>query len=90
MPITHRRAVRTTDLLECRFVEERRQPKIIPNACGEKPVLKLMYGAMIGAAEHWRPCRNAAVQEKSGNPPNPVIERLVQMGSVCSVNTSRP
>jgi transposase-like protein len=51
MPITHRRAIRTTNLLERLFVEERRRLKIIPNAFGEKPVLKLMFGAMIRAAE---------------------------------------
>jgi putative transposase len=54
MPVTHRRAVRTTNLLERLFGEERRRLKIIPNAFGEKPVLKLMFGAMIRAAEHWR------------------------------------
>lgn len=48
MPIPHRRAIRTTNLLE------RRRLKIIPNAFGEKPVLKLMFGAMIRAAERWR------------------------------------
>ncbi len=54
MPVTHRRAIRTTNLLERLFVEERRRLKIIPNAFGEKPVLKLMFGAMIRAAERWR------------------------------------
>ncbi len=54
MPITHRRAIRTTNLLERLFVEERRRLKIIPNASGEKPALKLMFGAMIRAAEPWR------------------------------------
>ena len=39
MPITHRRAIRTTNLLERLFVEERRRLKIIPNAFGEKAVL---------------------------------------------------
>jgi hypothetical protein len=29
-------------------------PGIIPNAFGEKAVLKLMYGAMTRAAERWR------------------------------------
>jgi len=57
MPVTHRRAVRTTNLLERLFVEERRRLKIIPNAFGEKPVLKLMFGAMIRAAERWRAIR---------------------------------
>lgn len=36
------------------FVEKRRRLKIILNAFGGKPVLKLMFGAMIGAAERWR------------------------------------
>jgi hypothetical protein len=54
MPITHRRAIRTTNLLERLFLEERRRLKIIPNAFGERPVLKLMFGAMIRAAERWR------------------------------------
>ena len=49
MPVTHRRAIRTTNLLERLFVEERRRLKIIPNAFGEKPVLKLMSRAMIRA-----------------------------------------
>ena len=31
--------------------------KIIPNAWGEKAVLKLMFGAMIPAAERWRSVR---------------------------------
>jgi transposase-like protein len=54
MPVTHRRAIPTTNLLERLFVEERRRLKIIPNAFGERPVLKLMFGAMIRAAERWR------------------------------------
>jgi putative transposase len=54
LPIAHRRAIRTTNLLERLFVEERRRLKIIPHAWGEKPVLKLMFGAMIRAAERWR------------------------------------
>jgi transposase-like protein len=37
LPIAHRRATRTTNLLERLFVEERRRLKIIPNAFGEKP-----------------------------------------------------
>jgi hypothetical protein len=49
-PGTHRRAIRTTNLLERLFVEERRRLKIIPN----RAVLKLMYGALIRAAERWR------------------------------------
>ena len=47
-PVAHRRVTRTTNLLERLFVEERRRLKIIPNGFGEKPVLKLMFGARAG------------------------------------------
>ncbi|MGH8733886.1 MAG: IS256 family transposase, partial [Burkholderiales bacterium] len=56
-PITHRRALRTTNLLERLFLEERRRLKIIPNAFGEKAVLKMMFGAMIRASERWHAIR---------------------------------
>ena len=46
-----------TNLLERLFVEERRRLKIIPNGFGEKAVLKLMFGALIRAAERWRGLR---------------------------------
>jgi putative transposase len=53
-PVTHRRAIRTTNLLERLFVEERRRLKIIPNAFGERAVLKLMFGALVRAADRWK------------------------------------
>ena len=53
-PLRHRKVIRTTNLLERLFLEERRRTKIIPNAFGERPVLKLMYAAMIRAADRWR------------------------------------
>lgn len=43
-----------TNLLERLFLEARRRPKIIPHAFGERPVLKLMYAAVIRAADRWR------------------------------------
>lgn len=53
-PLGHRRAIRTTNLLERLFGEERRRTKIIPHAFGERAILKLMYAALIRAAERWR------------------------------------
>ena len=38
--------------------------KIIPNAFGEKPVLKLMFAAMIRAAERWRPIKVSAFERR--------------------------
>ena len=54
LPIAHRRVVRTTNLLERLFGEERRRTKVIPHAFGERAVLKLMYAALIRASESWR------------------------------------
>lgn len=55
LPIAHRRVTRTTNLLERLFGEERRRTKVIPHAFGERPVLKLMYAALIRASESWKP-----------------------------------
>ncbi len=53
-PLRHRQGIRTTNLLERLFLEERRRTKVIPHAFGERPVLKLMYAAVIRAADRWR------------------------------------
>jgi transposase-like protein len=52
-PLRHRKVIRTTNLLERLFLEERRRTKIVPHAFGERPVLKLMYAAVIRAADRW-------------------------------------
>jgi hypothetical protein len=49
LPVTHRRSTRTTNLIERLFGEERRRLKFVPNAFGEKPVIR--------AAESWRGLR---------------------------------
>ncbi|MGH8223988.1 MAG: IS256 family transposase [Woeseiaceae bacterium] len=54
LPIVHRRVIRTTNLLERLFGEERRRTKVIPHAFGERAVLKLMYAALIRASQTWR------------------------------------
>lgn len=48
------KVIRTTTLPERLFLEERHRTKIIPHAFGERPVLKLMYVAVIRAADCWR------------------------------------
>lgn len=54
LPIGHRRAIRTTNLLERLFGEERRRTKVIPHAFGERAVLKLMYASLIRASQTWQ------------------------------------
>ena len=57
LPLTHRRATRTTNLLERLFGEERRRSKVIPHAFGERAVMKLMFAALLRASEKWRGVR---------------------------------
>jgi transposase-like protein len=54
LPIAHRRATRTTNLLERLFGDKRRRTKVIPHAFAERAVLKLMYAALVRAAETWK------------------------------------
>jgi len=53
-PLRHRKVIRTTNLLERLFLEARRRTKVVPHAFGERPVLKLLYAAVIRAADRWR------------------------------------
>lgn len=53
-PLRHRKTIRTTNLLERLFEEERRRTKVLPHAFGERPLLKLMYAAAIRASARWR------------------------------------
>src|SRR5438876_93555 len=63
-PLGHRRAIRTTNLLERLFGEERRRTKVIPHAFGERAVLKLMYAALIRSAERWRGLRITEFEQR--------------------------
>jgi putative transposase len=55
VPVRHRIRVRTTNLAERSFEEERRRTKVIPRLMDEKAALKLVFATMIRAAERW--CR---------------------------------
>jgi putative transposase len=62
--LVNRRAIRTTNLLERLFGEERRRTKVIPHVFGARAVLKLMYAALIRAAERWRGLRMAEFERR--------------------------
>jgi putative transposase len=55
VPVRHRIRVRTTNLAERSFVEERRRTKIIPRFTDEKAAMKLVFATLIRAADRW--CR---------------------------------
>jgi putative transposase len=53
VPVRHRINVRTTNLLERSFVEERRRSKVIPRFTDEKSAMKLVFATLIRASERW-------------------------------------
>jgi transposase-like protein len=55
VPVRHRIRVRTTNLAERSFVEERRRTKVIGRFTDEKSAMKLVFATMIRAADRW--CR---------------------------------
>lgn len=55
VPVRHRIRVRTTNLCERSFVEERRRTKVIPRFTDERAAMKLVFATLIRAADRW--CR---------------------------------
>jgi putative transposase len=53
VPVRHRIRVRTTNLAERSFAEERRRTKVITRLRDEKAALKLAFATMIRAAQRW-------------------------------------
>lgn len=53
VPVRHRIRVRTTNLAERSFVEERRRTKVIPRLMDERAAMKLVFATMIRAADCW-------------------------------------
>jgi transposase-like protein len=49
----HQQYVRTSNLVERAFVEERRRTKVIPHLWNEGDVVMLVYGVLIRVSERW-------------------------------------
>jgi len=54
VPETHRKFVRTTNLIERAFEEERRRTKVIPRFFDERSCLKLAFAALDRASRGWQ------------------------------------
>ena len=54
LPVRHRKVVRTTNLIERSFEEERRRTKVIPGFWTEQSCLKLVFSVLVRAAKRWR------------------------------------
>jgi transposase-like protein len=54
VPVRHRINVRTTNLLERTFEEERRRTKVIPRLLDEKAAMKLVFATLIRVSDRWQ------------------------------------
>ncbi len=64
LPPVHRKHVRTTNVVERSFEEERRRAKVIPRFRGEKECLKLVFGTLWRASERWRRVRFSELERR--------------------------
>jgi putative transposase len=53
VPQRHQQYVRTSNLVERAFVEERRRTKVIPHLFDEESLVTLVYGVLIRVSERW-------------------------------------
>jgi len=53
VPARHRQYVRTSNLAERAFEEERRRTKVIPHLWDEASVVKLVFAVLIRVSERW-------------------------------------
>ena len=56
-PAVHHKRIRTTNLLERSFLEERRRTKVIPRFFSEKSCLKLVFATLWRASQNWQGVR---------------------------------
>ena len=56
-PATHRKSIRSTNLLERLLGESKRRTKVIPRFPTEKSCLSLVYAVLIDASSHWQGLR---------------------------------
>jgi putative transposase len=53
VPQRHQQYVRTANLVERAFVEERRRTKVIPHLFAEESLVNLVFGVLIRVSERW-------------------------------------
>lgn len=63
-PSVHHRLIRTTNVLERAFVEQKRRTKVIPGFWTEKSCLKLVFATMWQASQRWHGVRMSELEQQ--------------------------
>ena len=64
LPTLHHKSIRTTNLVERGFEEERRRSKVIPKFRTEKECLKLVFATLWRASERWLKVKFTEIERK--------------------------
>ncbi len=64
LPAVHRKYVRTTNLIERSFGEEKRRSKVIPRFFDEKSALKLAFATLWRTSQRWRRVKFSEIEQK--------------------------
>lgn len=87
VPHRHRQLVRTTNLVERAFVEERRRTKIIPHMWDERSAVKLVFAVLIRLSERWRRRQFSQLEEHQLRQ---LRLRTLQLNEQPQTETTRP
>jgi putative transposase len=63
-PAAHHKLIRTTNLLERVFVEEKRRTKVIPRFLTEQACLKLVFATLWQTSQRWRGVRMTEFEQR--------------------------
>jgi len=63
-PAIHHKRIRTTNLLERSFLEERRRTRAIPRFFSEKSCLKLVFATLWRASQRWQGVRMSDIERQ--------------------------
>jgi len=63
-PTAHHKVIRTTNLLERVFVEQKRRTKVIPRFLTEQACLKLVFATLWQTSQRWRGLRMTALEQQ--------------------------
>ena len=61
-PAHHYKRIRTTNLIERAFAEQRRRTKIIPRFWDEQSCLKLVFATLMQTSERWQNVRMSDIE----------------------------
>jgi len=64
LPTLHHKSIRTTNLVERGFEEERRRSKVIPRFRTEKECLKLVFATLWRASERWLKVKFSEIERR--------------------------